>query len=344
MWTRRWVWAQTAGTLCVTFIAVLGAAASASTLDAIKSRGHLRCGVSGSLPGFATPKTGMSWAGFDIDFCRAVAAAIFDDPERIAFVDLTTETKYAALRSGKIDLLARAPIGAPNAGARYGIRFPVVTFFDGQTFLVPKRQGIVAATDLKAPTVCVVEGVIAETNLVAFFERTGKRHLVWTFIAYEDASDAYDEGKCDALSDTTSALAEERALLRRPDDHIILPDTISLEPSGPAIRQGDEQWAAIIRWTHYAMLTAEERGTNRESLGVQKPPASSNVAVQPGAESEPGSHPGSGDDWGVRVIRHIGNYGASFERNLGDSSPHKIARGRNALWNLGGLHYAPPSP
>jgi general L-amino acid transport system substrate-binding protein len=338
----KWRWVIFGLAAFALLASLAGSPASASTLDAIKSRGHLRCGVSGSLPGFAVPKTSTAWAGFDIDFCRAVASAIFDDPERVVFVHLETEMKYPALRSGQIDLVARAPIGAPDTGARSGIGFPVVTFFDGQTFLVPRQYGITVAADLNVPTVCVVEGVLAEANMAAFFERTGKPHLVWTFVAYEDASDAYDKGKCDALSDTTSALTEERALLRQPDDHVILPDTLSIEPSGPAIRKGDAQWAAIIRWTHYVMLTAEELGITRENLGKAGPSARANVQTLLGFESEQGARLELSDDWALRVIRHVGTHGESFERNLGQGSPHKINRGRNNLWNAGGLQYAPP--
>lgn len=323
-------------------LGVTTAAAQSPTLDAVKRRGQLVCGVNTGLAGFSAPDDKGNWVGIDVDFCRAVAAAIFRDAGRVRFVPLNAKERFTALQSGEVDILSRNTTWTMSRDTSLGLNFSGILYFDGQTFMVRRSLGLKSADELKGASICVQSGTTNELNVADFFATRGFPYRPVVYERLVEVLGAYANGRCDAFTTDSSQLIAERMRLPDPDEHVLLPDLISKEPLGPAVRQGDAQWSNIVRWTLFAMINAEELGVTQANVEEQRTSSNPEIRRLLGTEGEYGKGLGLGDDWGVSILRAVGNYGESFERNLGQGSPLKIARGRNALWKDGGLMYAPP--
>lgn len=312
------------------------------TLDIIKARGMVHCGVSHGLPGFASPDDKGDWSGLDVDLCRAIAAAIFDDAERVRFTPLSAKERFTALQSGEIDVLARNTTWTMQRDTALGLDFVAVNYYDGQAFMVPRAYGIKTVSELDGATLCGNQGTTTELNAADYFRTHGMAYEMVTYEKSDEAIAAYAAGRCDAYTTDVSGLYAERLKLPNAHEHMILPEIISKEPLGPAVRHGDNQWGDIVRWTHNAMLIAEELDVTQQNIMAMR--RSPNPAIQRllGVNGAFGENIGLTRDWASRIIRHVGNYGESFERNVGQNSRLGIARGLNALWTKGGLHYAPP--
>jgi general L-amino acid transport system substrate-binding protein len=317
-------------------------AASAQTLNQIKSRGVLNCGANGTLAGFGLPDSQGRWTGLDVDWCKAMAAAIFNDPNKVKFVPLTAKDRFTALQSGEVDVLARNTTWTSSRDTSLGLNFTAVNYYDGQGFIVRKALKVNSALELNDAAVCVQQGTTTELNLADYFRANKMKLKTVTFATADEAIKAYDAGRCDAYTTDASGLAGERLRLANVNDHILLPEVISKEPLGAMVRHGDDQWFDIVKWTHYAMLNAEELGITKANVDDQLKSDNPDVKRLLGTEGKHGEALGLTNDWAVRILKHVGNYGESFERNVGQGSQLKIARGLNALWNKGGLQYAPP--
>lgn len=319
------------------------APASAATLDEVKARGYLQCGVHTGLFGFAEVTNNGEWAGFDVDYCRAIASAIFDDPTAVRFTPLSAAERFTALQSGSIDVLVRITTWTMTRDASLGLTFAGVNYYDGQGFLVPANAGFTTVADLAGGTICVQTGTTTELNLADYFNSRG---LTFTAIAVADRAEAisaFEAGRCDAFTADASNVYSARMTLSSPDSFVVLPDIISKEPLGPLVRIGDEQWLNIVRWTHFALLNAEELGLTMANVGemmASPNPAIQRLLGQNGAAF--GEMIGLTNDWAARIIGDVGNYGEIFERNLGAGSPLGIERGVNALWTNGGIQYGMP--
>jgi len=328
--------------LALAAAALAATAARAGTLDEVKARGELRCGVNTGLAGFAAPDDKGEWRGIDADFCRAVAAAVFHDATRVKFVPLNAKERFTALQSGEIDLLSRNTTWTMGRDTSLGLTFVGVMYYDGQGFMVRKSLGLKSVEQLAGASICVQTGTTNEQNLADFFTA---RNLTYRPVVFErlvETVAAYNAGRCDSFTTDSSQLISERTRLPDPDASEIIPELISREPLGPAVRQGDAQWANVVRWTFQAMLNAEAEGVTQKN--VDQMLASPNPAIRRllGLEGGFGEGIGLKNDWAVAVIKAVGNYGEAFERNLGQSSPLKIKRGLNALWRDGGLQYPLP--
>jgi general L-amino acid transport system substrate-binding protein len=324
-------------------------AAQAGTLDTVKQRGKLVCGVNPGLAGFGAPNDQGQWSGLDIDVCKAVAAAIFGDASKVDYKPLNAEQRFTALQSGEIDMLSRNSTWTLQRDTQLGLDFVAVNYYDGQGFMVKKELGVKSALELKGATVCVQEGTTTEKNLGDFDKANNLGLQPVKFKDDDQARGAYDDGRCDAYTTDASGLAGERTALKNPDDNVILPELISKEPLGPVVRHGDNQWGDLVRWSYYAMLVAEEHGitqANVDQVKAQngKDNANANAEVQRLLGIEPGfgKDLGVDDAWAYNIIKAVGNYGESFDRNVGTGSKLKLERGLNALWSKGGLQYAPP--
>ncbi len=322
--------------------ALVCAPAAAQTLKAVKERGALVCGVSQALYGFASPDEKGNWTGFDVDLCRAIAAAIFNDPMKVKYVPLAAGERFAPLQSGAIDVLSRNTTWTMGRETSLGLNFAGVTYYDGQGFLVRASLNLETALDLGGKSTCVQTGTTSEPNVVDYFRSNQMKYQLIALATMEDTLKAYDAGRCEVLTSDVSQLYAERLKLAKAGDHIILPDVISKEPLGPAVRQGDDQWFNLVKWAHFAMINAEELGvgsaTIDEALRSEKPAVRRLV----GTEADFGEHIGLTKDWAARIIKHVGNYDEVFERNLGTGSKLGIPRGLNNLWSNGGIQYAPP--
>ncbi|BGE83601.1 amino acid ABC transporter substrate-binding protein [Methylosinus sp. 3S-1] len=319
-----------------------GLAVRAATLGQVTERGRLLCGVGAGQPGFARQDEKGEWSGLDVDFCRAVAAAIFDDPSRASIVALTPKERLKALQTGEVDLLAHGAAWTLARDAGQGVAFVATLFFDGQGFLTARKRAAQSRRDLAGLSICVQQGTSFELDLVDGRRASDKPVEPRLFPSFEEAAEAYAQGQCDALTADLSTLAAERARLEAPDRHAILAELIDKEPLGPIVRQGDAQWFDVVRWTYFAMLDAEELGvasTNvDEALKSADPRTRRLLGVEGGRVEGFGLEP----DWAYRIVKHVGNYGEVFERNLGHGSPLGLDRRLNALWTEGGLMYAPP--
>jgi general L-amino acid transport system substrate-binding protein len=323
-------------------LAAAASAASAQTLNTIKSRGSLNCGANGTLAGFGLPDSQGRWTGLDVDLCKAIAAAIFNDPTKVKFVPLTAKDRFTALQSGEVDVLARNTTWTSSRDTSLGLNFTAVNYYDGQGFLVRKSLKVNSALELNDAAVCVQQGTTTELNLADYFRANKMKLKTVTFATADEAIKAYDASRCDAYTTDVSGLAGERLRLAKSDDHIVLPEVISKEPLGTVVRHGDDQWFDIVKWTHYAMVNAEELGITKANVDDQGKSDNPDVKRLLGTEGKHGEALGLPNDWAVRIVKHVGNYGESFERNVGQGSPLKIPRGLNGLWNKGGLQYAPP--
>ncbi|OYU49278.1 MAG: amino acid ABC transporter substrate-binding protein [Rhizobiales bacterium PAR1] len=320
-----------------------GAASAQTTLEQVKKRGTLQCGSNTGLAGFGVPDAQGNWSGLDVDYCRAMAAAIFNDPTKVKFVPLSSKDRFTALQSGEVDVLVRNTTWTMSRDTSLGLEFGPVNYYDGQGFMVRKKLKIASAMELSGASVCTQQGTTTELNLADFFRANKLKYEVVTFATSDETIKAYDAGRCDAFTTDASGLYSERLRLTAPDDHIVLPEIISKEPLGPATRHGDNQWFDLVKWTHYVMLTAEELGVTKANADeMAKTSTNPDVKRLLGTEGNFGEAIGLTKDFGIQIIKHVGNYGESFERNVGAGSRLKVARGVNALWTKGGLQYAPP--
>jgi general L-amino acid transport system substrate-binding protein len=323
-------------------MAVVSSASLATTLETIKSRGVLICGANGQLPGFGLPDAQGSWTGFDVDYCRAIAAAIFDDPDKVKFVALTAKDRFTALQSSDVDVLSRNTTWTSSRDSQLGLNATGISYYDGQGFIVRKSLKVNSALELGEAAVCVQQGTTTELNLADFFRTHRMRLKSATYASLDEALAAYETARCDSFTADASSLYSVRLKLAKPEDHIVLPEIISKEPLSPFVRQGDEQWEDIVKWVHFALLNAEEYGISQANVDEQMKSPNPEVKRLLGTEGNYGEQLGLTKDWVYRIVKHVGNYGEIFERNVGQGSQLKIVRGLNALWTKGGLQYAPP--
>jgi general L-amino acid transport system substrate-binding protein len=334
---------QLAAGTAVAYVATFGVAEAGETLDAINEKGFIQCGVSTGLAGFSNPDDAGNWSGLDVDVCRAVAAALFGDADAVRYTPLTATERFTALQSGEVDLLSRNTTWTLTRDTALGLDFAGVTFYDGQGFMAPTALGVKSALELDGASVCVQPGTTTELNLADYFRANNMSYEPVVIERLEEVRTAYDQGRCDVYTTDQSGLYAERTVLTNPDDHVILPEVISKEPLGPVVRQGDQAWGDIVRWSLYAMLEAEELGVDSQNVDDQKANATNpNVRRLLGAEGDMGESLGLPNDWGYNVIKLVGNYGEIFEANVGQETPLRIDRGLNALWTEGGLQYAMP--
>lgn len=318
------------------------ATASATTLEDVKAKGFVQCGVSTGLGGFAAPNDAGEWAGFDVDMCRAVAAAVFGDPDAVKFTPTTSKERFTALQSGEIDVLARNTTWTFSRDVNLGFEFVGVNYYDGQGFMVPKDLGVTSALELDGASVCIQTGTTTELNLADFFRANNMSFDSVVVETSDEARTAYDAGRCDVYTTDASGLAAQRATLSDPSAHVLLPEIISKEPLGPLVRHGDNQWGDIVRWTLNAMVIAEELGVTTANMEEMKGSTNPEVLRLLGVEGDMGEQLGLEADWASNVIASVGNYSESFERNVGVDTPLGLERGLNALWKDGGILYSPP--
>jgi len=322
---------------------MIAGVAAAGTLDDVKARGELICGVNTGLTGFGAPDANGTWVGFDVSLCRAVAAAVLGDPTKVKFVPTTGETRFTALASGEVDVLVRNSTWTYSRDNDLKLDFVAVNYYDGQGFMVKKDLGVSSAKELDGATVCIQTGTTTELNLADFFKFN---NISYTPVTVQDDSEAqrqYLAGACDAYTTDASGLAAARATMADPENHIILPEIISKEPLGPVVRHGDNNWGDIVRWTFFALLIAEEKGITKANLEeVAASSTDPEVKRLLGLEGDMGKMMGVDNAWAKNAIAASGNYGEIFEANIGSATPIGLARGLNALWTQGGLQYAPP--
>ncbi|MFN0192345.1 MAG: amino acid ABC transporter substrate-binding protein [Aestuariivirga sp.] len=339
----KWILAATAS--------VAGAAAaSAGTLDDVKTKGFLQCGVSQGLIGFSQADEQNNWSGMDVDFCKAVAAAIFNDATKVKYTPLSAKERFTALQSGEIDILSRNTTWTMSRDTSLGLKFAGVMYYDGQGFLVNKAKypDVKSALELSGAAVCTQTGTTTELNVADYFKANKMEYKVVAFEKNEEVLKAYEEGRCDVFTTDQSGLYADKLKFAKPDDHMVLPEIISKEPLGPVVRQGDDAWFNVVKWTYYALVNAEELGVT--TANVTEMMTSSNPEIQRllGVKNADGSAAGFGtglgltEEWAAQIIKGVGNYGEIFDRNVGPNTGLKIARGKNALWRDGGLQYAPP--
>ena len=324
------------------FVAAAVQPATAQTLDVIRDRGKLICGINPDLPGFAARDQEGAWRGFDVDFCRAVAAAIFNDAGKVEFKALSNAERLTALKNSDIDLLSRNTTWTMARETALGINFAAVTYYDGQGFLVRSSLKAESALELGGKSICVQSGTTTEANLADYFRGKKLTYQLNAFPSADEALAAYNDGRCDAFTTDTSALFAERLKLAKPDEHVILPDIISKEPLSPAVRQGDDRWFKIVQWTHFVMLNAEELGVTSKTIEQAMNSDNPEIRRLVGLDGSAGTDIGLSSDWAARIIRLVGNYDEVFERNVGTGSKLGIPRGINQLWTHGGIQYAPP--
>jgi general L-amino acid transport system substrate-binding protein len=312
------------------------------TLKRTIRRDAVLCGVNTGLPGFSIPDSKGNWTGFDVDFCRAVAAAIFDDPSKVTFVALDANDRFKELQSRKVDILSRNSTWSMARETNYDLYFPAVAYYDGAGFMIPAARNIDSALDLDGSKVCVQAGTTTRLNVADFFRSNNLKYEEVKEPKLEEVIKAYQSGQCNAISADVSQLYALRLNLANPNDHVILPDLISKEPLAPVVRQRDDDWMMIVKWTMYAMINAEELGITSTNIDQALKSTKPDVMRLVGTESNYGEQLGLPRDWAARIIRHVGNYGEVYERNVGSGSKLGIPRGLNQLWNAGGIHYAPP--
>ncbi len=317
--------------------------ANATTLEDVKAKGYVQCGVNTGLIGFGSTDDKGEWKGFDVDYCRAVAAAVFGDPKAVKFTPLTAKERFTALQSGEIDMLARNTTWTMSRDTSLGLTFAGVNYYDGQGFLVKKSLGVTSALQLGGASVCVQTGTTTELNLADYFKRNNMQYNSVAFEKLDETLQAYDSGRCDAYTTDASGLYASRLALTNPDDHIILPEIISKEPLGPVVRQGDDQWFNIVKWVSYALLDAEELGVTQKNVDEMKTSDNQEIRRLLGTDGTFGEALGLTNDWAANLLKAVGNYGEIFDRNIGADSPLHIARGLNALWTTkGGIQYGMP--
>jgi general L-amino acid transport system substrate-binding protein len=312
------------------------------TLDAVKQKGFVQCGVNPSLPGFSNADDKGNWTGLDVDLCRAVAAAVLGDASKTKFTPLTAKERLTALQTGEIDLLSRNTTWTLTRDSSLGLHFTGINYYDGQGFLVTKSLGVESAKELDGASICVLSGTTTELNLADYFRANGMEYSPVVFDTGDLTIKAFEAGRCDVLTSDQSQLYGLRIKLAKPEDSLVLPEVISKEPLGPVVRQGDDEWFNIVRWALFAQVNAEELGISSSNLDEMKSSANPAVRRLLGMEGDKGKNLGLSNDWAYAIVKQVGNYEEVFERNVGKNTPLKIERGLNALWNQGGLQYAPP--
>jgi general L-amino acid transport system substrate-binding protein len=336
-----WAFAATTSLIAAT-------AATAGTLDDVKAKGFIQCGVSQGLIGFSNPDAQNNWTGMDVDFCRAVAAAVFNDPQKVKFTPLTAKDRFTALQSGEIDILSRNTTWTMSRDTSLGLKFAGVMYYDGQGFLVKSSLGVDSALKLSGAAVCTQTGTTTELNLADYFKANKMDYKVVAFEKNEEVLAAYQDGRCDVFTTDQSGLYADKLKFANPDEHVVLPEIISKEPLGPLVRQGDDAWFNVVKWTYFALLNSEELGVTSANVGEMMTSANPEIQRLLGVKTADGTAAGFGtgigmsEEWVAQIIKAVGNYGEIFERNVGLNTPLKIARGKNALWTNGGLQYAPP--
>lgn len=346
MWMKR----TFATGLAIGLIVAAGIAAAAITYERYDTktlkrtirRDAVLCGVNTGLPGFSSPDVSGNWAGFDVDFCRAVAAAIFNDPKKVTFVPLDATDRFKELQSRKVDILSRNSTWSMSRETNYDLYFPAVSYYDGQSFMVPKARSIDSALELDGSKICVQDNTTTALNLADFFRANNIKYTEMKFAKLDDVMKAYNAGQCDTFTADASQLYALRLTLGKPDEHVVLPDVISKEPLAPVVRQRDDDWMMIVKWTLYAMINAEELGITSKNIDEALKSKKPDVMRLVGTEGAYGEDLDLPKDWAARIIRHVGNYGEVYERNVGTGSKLQIPRGLNQLWSAGGIQYAPP--
>lgn len=326
-------------TAAMVFIAT---AVNAATLDNVRQLGYVNCGVSQGLPGFSYNEKNGKWTGMDVDVCRAIAAAALGSAEKVKYTSLSEKERFTALQSGEVDVLSRNTTWTLLRDSALGLNFAGVNFYDGQSFMVRKEIGVKSATELSGAAVCGAIGTTTELNLADFFRVNNMDHRPVKYEISPDAAAAYDAGKCDAYTTDRSALAAYRVEFKEPDSHMILPEVISKEPLGPVVRHGDDKWLDLVKWSLFAMLEAEELGVHSKNVDAMKDSKNPAIRRLLGLEGDMGNNLGVDNGWAYRIIKQVGNYAESYERNVGPKSPLGLQRGVNKLWNDGGLHYPMP--
>ncbi|WP_395607851.1 amino acid ABC transporter substrate-binding protein [Pseudomonas sp. B22129] len=320
-----------------------GLAQAGATLDAIHKKGFIQCGVSDGIPGFSVPDKNGKQQGLDVDFCRAVAAAVFGDADKVRFTPTNGKERLAALQSGEIDILSRSTTWTSSRDAGMGLVFAGVTYYDGAGFMVNKKLGVTSADELDGASICIQAGTTTELNASDFFRSHGLKYTPITFDTSEETAKALQAGRCDVITADKSQLNAQRSQMTTPSDFVILPQTISKEPLGPSVRRGDDEWFSIVRWTLFAMLNAEEAGVTSANVEAQASATKNpDVARLLGADGEYGKDLKLPKDWVVQIVKQVGNYGEVFARAFGPDTPLAIDRGLNNLWNHGGIQYGPP--
>jgi general L-amino acid transport system substrate-binding protein len=315
--------------------------ASAQTLKAVKDRGSLICGVGQGVAGFSLPDDKGNWTGFDVDFCRAIAAAVLNDPSKVKFTPLSAKDRFEPIKTGGIDLLSRNTTWTLSRDVAFG-NFAGITYYDGQGFMVRKALKVNSALELNGASVCTQTGTTTELNLADYFRANNMKYEVIAFGTADETVKAYESGRCDAFTTDVSQLYAEKLKLANASDHVILPEVISKEPLGPLVRHGDDQWFDIVKWVHFGMLNAEELGVSSKNVDEAMKSNQPEIRRLLGVEGNFGEQLGLTKDWMVRVLKQVGNYGEVFDRNLGPNSKLGISRGLNRLWTKGGIQYAPP--
>jgi len=317
-----------------------GSAAAQSTLDSVRSRGFVQCGVNTGLAGFSQPDSKGVWRGIDVDVCRAVAAAVFGDANKVRYTPLTAQQRFTALQSGEVDVLSRNTTWTLSRDTSLGLNFVGVNYYDGQGFMVPKKLNVKSAKQLNGATICVQPGTTTELNLADYFRANRMSFKPVVIEKLEEVLNAYFAGRCDAFTTDHSGLVALRASrATKPEDHVILPEIISKEPLGPAVRHGDDRWFDVVKWSLFAMLEAEELGLSSKNIDGEAKSTNPSIQRFVGASGEMGKMLGVDNRWAFQIVKQVGNYAESFDANLG---PLGFERGLNRLWNQGGLMYAPP--
>lgn len=316
--------------------------AQADTLSDVKARGTLKCGVSQGLAGFSAKDDKGQWSGFDVDFCKAVAAAIFDDASKVEYVPLSAEARFPALQKGEVDLLSRNSTWTMQREADLDLLFAAVSYYDGQGFMVPTAKNVMGALELGGSKVCTQSGTTSVLNVQDYFRQNKMELELIQLPTVDEVVKAYADGKCDVLTTDVSQLYALRLKLATPADHVVLPDVISKEPLGPVVRQGDDNWLNVVKWSFYALVNAEELGISTGTLEQAQASEKPDVKRFVGSDGAYGEKLGLSKDWAVRIVKSVGNYGEVFERNVGAQSALGIPRGINQLWSAGGIQYAPP--
>ena len=313
-----------------------------TSLATVKNRGTLICGVSPGLAGFGLPDAQGEWAGLDVDLCRAISAAIFNDAKKVKFTPLSSKDRFTALQSGEVDLLSRTSTWTMARDTSLGLSFAGVNYYDGQAFLVQKKLAVESALKLNGASICLQQGTTTELNVADYFRKNNIKYEPVTFDKGDEAIKAFESGRCDALTDDASALYALKLKLVKPDDAMVLPEIISKEPLGPVVRSADMPWFNLVKWVNFAMLNAEELGVTKANVDEMLKSTNPEIRRLLGVEGKFGEGIGLTSDWVYRIVKQVGNYGEAFERNVGSGSELKIARGKNDLWTKGGLQYAPP--
>ena len=327
-----------AALLAMTDVAV----AQQKTLDAVKQRGQLVCGVNVGLAGFSAADDKGVWSGLDVDYCKAIAAAVLGDAGKVRYVATTTKERFTALQSRELDVLARNTTWTLQRDSAQGLSFVGINYYDGQGFIVKKAAKVKTGKELGGATVCVQTGTTTELNLADFFRSNNLQYKTLVFEKADEALKAYQADRCDSYTTDVSGLYSVRLQMAKPDDHMVLPDIISKEPLGPAVRQDDFQWFTIVKWVHFALLNAEEAGVTQSNVDKMLTSSVPDIKRLLGKEGSYGKDMGLDNDWAYKIIKQVGNYGEMFDRNVGAGSRLKIDRGLNRLWKDGGLQYAPP--